>query len=138
MLTGCGGITGESIRELAQGCTRLRELSLSGCGGVGNGDLKELAKGCTALRHLNIAQCSQVSLCLLCPGESIFGGTIHHPLNAFEDIIFSHVCILGGKYCQPNANSSPCFPVEPGLVNSLAALLVTVRWPVSAKACSPP
>lgn len=60
MLTGCGGITGKSVRALARGCSALRDLSLSGCGGVGNGDLKELAKGCTTLRHLNIAECSQV------------------------------------------------------------------------------
>ena len=60
MLTGCGGITGKSVRALARGCSGLRDLSLSGCGGVGNGDLKELAKGCTNLRHLNIAECSQV------------------------------------------------------------------------------
>lgn len=60
MLTGCGGITGKSVRALARGCSRLRDLSLSGCGGVGNGDLKELAQGCTSLRHLNIAECAQV------------------------------------------------------------------------------
>lgn len=60
MLTGCGGITGKSVRALARGCSALRDLSLSGCGGVGNGDLKELAKGCTNLRHLNIAECAQV------------------------------------------------------------------------------
>lgn len=60
MLTGCGGITGKSVRALARGCSTLQDLSLSGCGGVGNGDLKELAKGCTSLRHLNIAECAQV------------------------------------------------------------------------------
>lgn len=61
MLTGCGGITGKSVRALARGCSALRDLSLSGCGGVGNGDLKELARGCTNLRHLNIAECAQVT-----------------------------------------------------------------------------
>lgn len=60
MLTGCGAITGKSVRALARGCVNLKDLSLSGCGGVGNGDLKALAKGCTALRHLNIAACDQV------------------------------------------------------------------------------
>lgn len=62
MLTGCGAITGKSVRALARGCSALRDLSLSGCGGVGNGDLKELAKGCTTLRHLNIAECAQVQM----------------------------------------------------------------------------
>lgn len=60
MLTGCGSITGKSVRALARGCMSLRDLSLSGCGGVGNGDLRELAKGCKGLRHLNIAECAQV------------------------------------------------------------------------------
>lgn len=60
MLTGCGDITGKSVRALARGCSTLKDLSLSGCGGVGNGDLKELARGCTNLRHLNIAECAQV------------------------------------------------------------------------------
>ena len=60
MLTGCGSITGKSVRALARGCVSLRDLSLSGCGGVGNGDLRELAKGCKGLRHLNIAECAQV------------------------------------------------------------------------------
>lgn len=69
MLTGCGGITGKSVRALARGCSALRDLSLSGCGGVGNGDLKELAKGCTSLRHLNIAECAQVI---------IAGGLLHY------------------------------------------------------------
>lgn len=62
MLTGCGAITGKSVRALARGCVKLKDLSLSGCGGVGNGDLKALAKGCTALRHLNIAECAQVGV----------------------------------------------------------------------------
>lgn len=60
MLTGCGSITGKSVRALARGCVALRDLSLSGCGGVGNSDLRELAKGCKGLRHLNIAECAQV------------------------------------------------------------------------------
>lgn len=60
MLTGCGAITGKSVRALARGCKALEKLSLSGCGGVGNDNLKDLAKGCTRLRHLNIAHCAQV------------------------------------------------------------------------------
>lgn len=66
---GCNDITNDGIHWLANGCSRLKKLSLRSCRNVTDVGLSRLAEGCSMLQTLNLSMSTITDVGLSCLAE---------------------------------------------------------------------